>query len=111
VYKLLLRADGTFEAHYGLVYNGLPAKDDMLHPGGYNPHELLTGSWEMTGSTLVLLAGHERYEAQVRHSIHHSIDGWDITWDNLTYFSWPNHSTEPTAASGTSAAEHPPRQP
>ena len=81
-----MQGDGTFQAHYSFVDNGERAKDSTLHLGGYTPHEFLSGRWKIEGPTLVLVGNHVRFEAQ----LHHSVDGWEITWDNLMYFRQPN---------------------
>ena len=103
VYALSLRGDGSFEASYAMILNGVPVRDSSFHAGGYSPHEHLGGTWRLEGRKLVLQSGEKRYETWVRPTT----GGSDIQWDDLVYTKTPNQSPQHNAGSRPSSGDSP----
>jgi hypothetical protein len=88
VYSLKLDRSGAFETSRHRTVDGMPMMDSSLHAGGYDPHEVLQGTWQVVGDRLMLRSGARQYEARVGRTR----TGWCIVWDRITYVRKPDKS-------------------
>ena len=92
VYRLTLEQEGTFEASYVRTIDGVRLTESSLRDSSRDPHEVLHGTWHLSGERIVLESGDKRYEATVRRLR----AGWCIVWDGVEYYKKPNQALQPT---------------
>lgn len=100
VYSLALDRNGTFTTSRRRMVDGIPLLDSSFHAGGYDPHEVLRGTWRIAGERLVLQSGDKQYDARLERAQ----GGWRILWDSIEYGKKPDRAPEPTPASVASPA-------
>lgn len=87
VYTLALNRGGVFETSRSRKVDGVRLMDSSLHAGGYDPHEVLQGTWNVVDDRLILQSGKRQYQARVKHTP----DGWRIIWDGIEYHQKQNN--------------------